>query len=76
MTKNQSSEISQLHRLQGQLQAVERMIVANKKPSEIIQQIEAVCGSLKALEKKLLKENLKSIKDAELKKSIDAVLKT
>ena len=75
MPEKQSAKISQLHRLQGQLQAVEKMIEDDKKPSEIIQQIEAVSGSLKSLKKKLLKDSLKTIKDSELRKVVDLILK-
>lgn len=76
MNKNtQTNIISQLHRLQGQLNGVENMIMGNKKPSEIVQQIEAVCGSLKSLEKKLLADKINEIKDPELKKALNTALK-
>ena len=71
----QKSEISQLHRLQGQLQGVEKMIINSAKPSETIQQIEAVRGALKTLEKRILGEITKNIKEEELKKSINYLLK-
>ena len=72
---SQTAITSQLHRLQGQLAGVEKMITADKKTSEIIQQIEAVCGSLKSLEKKLLTDKVNEIKDVELKKAINITLK-
>ena len=76
MTKElQKPEISQLHRLQGQLLGVEKMISQNTKISEIIQQIEAVRGNLKALEKRLLGQDTRNLKDDELKKAINYLLK-
>lgn len=75
MSKKQNEKISQLHRLQGQLRAIEVMINKGEKTPKIVQQIEAVCGSLKSLEKKLLSDNLKSIKDSDLRKSIEFALK-
>ena len=74
--ENKSKIIAQIHRLQGQLRAVEKMIADNEKPSATIQQIKAVSGSLKSLEKKLLQDNLKNIKDPELKKVIDLTFKS
>jgi len=71
----QKPEISQLHRLQGQLTGVEKMISQNAKPSDIIQQLEAVRGSLKSLEKRVLEQKIKAISDPELKKSTNYLLK-
>lgn len=71
----QQSEISQLHRLQGQLRGVEKMIAKPTKATEILQQIEAVRGSLKALEKRILSQKTKNLKDEELKKALDYLIK-
>lgn len=65
---NQDPKISQLHRLQGQLAGIEKMITKKDKISNIIQQLEAVRGNLKSLEKRILAQNIKNIKDEELKK--------
>jgi len=67
----QKPEISQLHRLQGQLRGVEKMISQNGKTLETLQQLEAVRGNLKALEKRILA----GIKDEELKKAYHYLLK-
>jgi DNA-binding FrmR family transcriptional regulator len=76
MAKNlQKPELSQLHRLQGQLRGVEKMITQKAKASETLQQIEAVRGNLKALEKRILSQNLKNLKDEELKKTYNYLLK-
>lgn len=71
----QKPEISQLHRLQGQLKGVEKMIAEDKKTSSILQQLEAVRGNLKALEKRILEGKIKNIKDEELKKTYTYLLK-
>jgi DNA-binding FrmR family transcriptional regulator len=77
MKKNyQMPEISQLHRLQGQLTGIEKMIAAKNKTSSIIQQLEAVRGNIKSLEKKILEQKIKEIKDSELKKSALYLIKT
>ena len=59
--------ISQLHRLEGQIHGVEKMIVANKKTATIIQQISAIQGSLRTLQHRLLLETLSSSASDELK---------
>jgi len=71
----QKPEISQLHRLQGQLKGVEKMIAEDNKTSAILQQLEAVRGNLKALEKRILEGKIKNIKDEELKKTYNYLLK-
>jgi len=71
----QSKEISQIHRLRGQLAGVEKMMQLNAKPTEIIQQIEAVRGNLKALEKQILTAQCADFKDAEMKKACNYLLK-
>lgn len=68
-------EISQLHRLTGQLRGVEKMINQEAKTTEILQQIEAVRGNLKALEKRILGQKVKNLKDEELKKAYNYLLK-
>lgn len=76
MTKQlQQPEISQLHRLEGQLLGVEKMISQEAKPSEVLQQLEAIRGNLKALEKRILSQKMKNINDSELKKAYDYLLK-
>lgn len=76
MTKgSQKPEISQLHRLQGQLGGVGKMINQNTKVSEILQQLEAVRGNLKALEKQILSQKIKNLKEEELKKACNYLLK-
>jgi len=71
----QKPEISQLHRLSGQLRGVEKMVNQNAKVSEILQQIEAVRGNLKTLEKRILGQKIKNLKDEELKKTYNYLLK-
>lgn len=73
--KLQKAELSQLHRLQGQLKGVEKMIRSNYKLNDLMQQIEAVRGSLKSLEKRILTEKIKNSKDEELKKVISYIFK-
>ncbi|MDX9893732.1 MAG: metal-sensing transcriptional repressor [Patescibacteria group bacterium] len=76
MNKNlQSPLISQLHRLQGQLRGVEKLMLDQAKTSATLQQLEAVRGNLKSLEKSLLAEKIKKINDPEIKKSCDYLLK-
>ncbi len=71
----QSAEISQIHRLRGQLAGVEKMLATKAKPADIIQQIEAVRGNLRGLQKRILGKNCRQLKDADLKKSCEYLLK-
>ena len=75
MPKTISPIMARLHRLQGQLEGVETMMTKQASTSKILQQIEAVRGSLKALEKTLLAETVNEISDSELKRSIQYLLK-
>jgi len=63
----QRPEVAQLHRLEGQLHGIEKMISENKPVSRIIQQIEAVQGSLRTLEHHLLINALPNSASNELK---------
>jgi len=74
-TNLQQPEISQLHRLQGQLLGIEKMISKNSSTSQIIQQLEAVRGNIKSLEKRLIEQKTKNIKDDEVKKIYNYLLK-
>jgi len=71
----QKLEISQLHRLQGQLQGVEKMFKTETEPTLILQQLEAVRGSLKSLEKKILKGQTAGVKSKELRQTLNYLLK-
>lgn len=73
--EKQKAEISQLHRLQGQLRGVEKLVEQNAKADRILQQIEAVRGNLKALEKRILSQKIKNLKDVELEKMLNYLLK-
>lgn len=71
----QSAEIAQLHRLRGQLAGVEKMMANKAKAADIIQQIEAVRGNLRGLQKRILEKSCRQLKDADLKKSCEYLLK-
>jgi len=73
--KAQLSEVSQLHRLAGQLHGVEKMILAEESLQDVLQQIEAVRGNLKSLEKRLLGVKLQKFKDKELDRCFDYLCK-
>ena len=73
--KAQLSEVSQLHRLEGQLHGVEKMILADESLQDVLQQIEAVRGNLKSLEKRLLGAKLQKFKDKELDRCFDYLCK-
>ncbi|MDD2807623.1 MAG: metal-sensitive transcriptional regulator [Patescibacteria group bacterium] len=75
MKKNQTNYLHRLHRLVGQLTGVEKLVTNNAAVADIIQQIEAVRGSLRGLEKELLSEKIKKIKDADLKQAHEYLLK-
>jgi DNA-binding FrmR family transcriptional regulator len=68
-------DISNLHRIIGQLQGVERLINSRAKVSAIIQQIEAVRGSLKSLEKSIISNKIKLNRDKETKIALDYLLR-
>ncbi|OGY47780.1 MAG: hypothetical protein A3J62_01055 [Candidatus Buchananbacteria bacterium RIFCSPHIGHO2_02_FULL_38_8] len=73
--KLQQPEISQIRRIAGQIQGVEKLINQQTKTDQILQQIEAIRGSLKSLEKTLLKPKVKNLKDSELEKTLSYLLK-
>lgn len=75
MKKAQTNYLNRLHRLVGQLTGVEKLISQQADLTDVIQQIEAVRGSLRGLEKELLGEKIKKIKDADLKKAAEVLLK-
>lgn len=75
MTDKQSPEVAHLNRLCGQLGCIEKMIKTKEPLDKIFQQIEAIRGSLKSLEKKLLKQKISGVKNQELKRSLDYLLK-
>ena len=71
----QKPAISHLHRLIGQLQSIEHLIEQENKICKVLQQIEAVRGSLKSLEKRLIESKTKKIKDSEVKDCFDYLCK-
>ena len=73
--KGQSGIQSQLHRLEGQLQAIEKLIAGDTPLAQTLQQIEAVRGNLKSLEKRLLKERLDKLNDQQLQRCFDYLCK-
>jgi DNA-binding FrmR family transcriptional regulator len=76
MAKNhQSHEVSQLHRIYGQIQGIENMLENGVAENKIIQQIEAAKGSLKTLEKKILSRKIKEFHDEETKKTLNYLIK-
>lgn len=76
MAKTISPTVARLHRLQGQLEGVEAMMNKQAPISKVLQQIEAVRGSLKALEKEMLAKKVNSLNDDELKRSLKYLLKS
>jgi DNA-binding FrmR family transcriptional regulator len=73
--KGQSAEISQLHRLEGQLHGIEKMLGSSASLEAVLQQIEAVRGNLKSLEKVLMKQKIKKINNKELQRCFDYLCK-
>jgi len=75
MTKtSKKPEISQLHRLEGQIHGIERMLNQNGTLISILQQIEAVRGSLKSLEKRLISQYNQPL-DKKLKQCLGYLMK-
>lgn len=75
MSKPISPIIARLHRLQGQLAGVETMMTKQAPTSKLLQQLEAVRGSIKSLEQELISQKTNEISDGELKRSIKYLLK-
>ena len=71
----QTAAVAQLHRLAGQLQAIERMIGSNAPLEATLQQIEAVRGNLKSLEKRLVKPALGACNNPQLRRCFDYLCK-
>jgi DNA-binding FrmR family transcriptional regulator len=75
MNKNKKSQSDQLKRLCGQLTGVGRMIEEDKSLCLILQQLEAVRGNIKSLEKKLLNSNMPNNLNEDVKKTLSYILK-
>ncbi len=71
----QTPEESQIKRIAGQIGGIEKMIKGNTKASQIIQQIEAVKGSLSTLEKRFLTKKVRNLGNSELEKMLTYILK-
>jgi DNA-binding FrmR family transcriptional regulator len=67
---SQKAIVSRLHRIEGQVRGIEKMVVDDKDAKQIIIQIQAVISALDSVKSSMLK---KQIKD-ELMKSFDAVV--
>jgi DNA-binding FrmR family transcriptional regulator len=52
--------VNRLHRIQGQLTAVEKMIESDKGHREVLIQIEAVISSMKGVKAEYIKELIKT----------------
>lgn len=74
MTQKQTT--NQLHRIQGQLRAVERMIEQKHDTFAIVQQLDAVRGSLCTLEQRLLKQALGKKHSKEIEQLLRCVFRT
>ena len=75
MATRQKPEVSQLHRISGQLVGIEKMINEKSSVCAVLQQIEAVRGNLKSLEKRLIETQMKKIKDKSLQDCVDYLCK-
>lgn len=73
--KSQLKEISQIHRIAGQIAGIEKMLKNKGKTESILQQIEAVKGNLKSLEKRILKDALKKIDSNNLEEVLSYLIK-
>jgi len=62
--------VSRLHRIEGQVRGIEKMIVMNKDIKQILIQIQAVMSALDSVKSSMIK---KQIKD-ELIRSFEAVV--
>lgn len=74
MAKKILPTLARLHRLQGQLEGVERMMTRDERIEKILQQLEAVRGSIVGLEHELLKEKIKRGASDELKDALRYLL--
>lgn len=74
-SEQQNTAINQLHRLEGQLHGIERMIGNSAPLEQTLQQIEAVRGNLKSLEKRLLKQQMGEVSDKKLQRCFDYLCK-
>ena len=73
--KLQSKEISQIHRISGQVAGIEKMLRYKVKIENVLQQIEAVKGNLTFLEKRILKKSLKSLNFKEIERLLGYVFR-
>ncbi len=57
--RNQNKLVNRVHRLRGQVDAVERSLTANASCSEIIQRVTAARGAIDGLMAELLEEHVR-----------------
>lgn len=74
MDIEQNTYSNQIHRLRGQLAAIEKMIALGQPLQKIIQQAEAVRGSLRTLEQKLIRTKLGELGNEELQAAIEYIV--
>ena len=75
MAKTIPSPLARFRRLQGQLAGAERMLERNASASDVIQQLEAVRGSICGLESELIRLTTSDLTDPEVKKIYNYLLK-
>ncbi len=68
--KGPSSIEDRLHRIEGQIRGIERLVVSDAKVEDILIQIQAVMSSMESVKLELIK---KQLKDA-LLKQLDGVV--
>ncbi len=65
--------INRMHRLQGQLKAVEKMLESDKSHKEVLIQMEAVTSGLKSLKAEYIRELIRTANIREIETFIDLI---
>lgn len=68
---NKKELITHFHRICGQLSGIEGMLNAQASDEQIVQQLEAIRGNIRSLEKKIISDKLQQVSDPELKRCFD-----
>jgi DNA-binding FrmR family transcriptional regulator len=67
--------IIHLHKVCGQIASIEGMLNEQTSNEQIIQQLEAIRGNIRSLEKKIISDKLQQVSDPDLKRCFDYLCK-
>lgn len=72
--KEYKSLINRLNRIEGQVKGVKNMVVENAYCPDILIQVSAICAALKAFNKELLSQHIKTCVYSDIKNGKDEII--